>query len=316
MTTFTETWADVADGTTINGDLTWTRTLAPDPAVPDISNEALRFTSTEQYFSVRAEHDLGSADHKMACDIVLAIDGGGTLHNLIGPMVRYSASAITGYLGAIDMRNGVISILRIVGGARTTIASRAASISADTTYRVEIEAEGDQLTLRVTGLDDLTVTDGTITSGTRFGIYCRTRDDARPSIIDNVEATDDLAPPAEPPAAPTSLVATGGDGQVNLAWTASAGATGHRVFRHTADVFGSASQIGSDLGAAADSYLDESVTNGTEYFYWVVAFNDDGASDPSISDSATPAAPPPPTFNPGRHYSTDGGTTWVEFQAF
>lgn len=104
----------------------------------------------------------------------------------------------------------------------------------------------------------------------------------------------EIAAPAAP-AAPTSLVATSGDTEVSLAWTASATSgtnapTGHRVYRHTSNTFASATQVGSDLGAAAASYTDTGLTNGTEYFYWVTAFNATGESGESNGDSATPAA--------------------------
>jgi hypothetical protein len=92
------------------------------------------------------------------------------------------------------------------------------------------------------------------------------------------------------PDAPASLTATRGDTQISLAWTASASATGYRVYRHTADIFASATQVGSDLGSAVDSYLDTTVMNGTIYYYWIVAFNAVGTSGPSPVAFATPAA--------------------------
>lgn len=88
--------------------------------------------------------------------------------------------------------------------------------------------------------------------------------------------------------APTNLVATAGDGEVSLAWTAGANATGHRVYRHTADVFASATQLGADLGAAANSYTDATAVNGTLYYYWATSFDAEAESAPAGSVSATP----------------------------
>ena len=122
--------------------------------------------------------------------------------------------------------------------------------------------------------------------------------DEPPSSTDNpydqwFEIPEIVLPAA--PAAPTSLVATAGDGEVNLAWTVSAttGAnapTGQRVYRHTSNSFAGASQLGSDLGSGDTSYTDATTTNDTEYFYWVTAFNATGESAESTGDSATPAA--------------------------
>jgi hypothetical protein len=109
-------------------------------------------------------------------------------------------------------------------------------------------------------------------------------------------ASNSVTPQAVPLDAPTGLSATGGDGQVALTWTASAGADGHRVWRHTADDFAAAVQVGADLGAAADSYTDTTAANGTTYWYWVTAFDTGGESGPSNGVSATPA--PAGTFAP------------------
>jgi hypothetical protein len=115
--------------------------------------------------------------------------------------------------------------------------------------------------------------------------------DSAPSDPSN-EVTPEAA--SNPPSSPTDLSATGGDGQVSLEWAPSAGATGHRVYRNTADNFAGATQVGTDLGAGAGSYLDETVTNDTAYFYWVTAFNAVGESDPSVGATATPTAGPEP----------------------
>ena len=108
-----------------------------------------------------------------------------------------------------------------------------------------------------------------------------------------------IAGSVEPPAAPdapTGLTADPGDGEVVLDWTPTPGATGHRVYRHTADDFSAASQIGTDLGAAADTYTDTTAVNDTTYFYWVTAFDGTGESGPSNVASATPTAPVAPEF--------------------
>ena len=91
------------------------------------------------------------------------------------------------------------------------------------------------------------------------------------------------------PDAPTLLDAAPGDGEVFLTWQFSLNADGHRVYRNTTNDFGTALQIGADLGAEAESFTDDTVTNDTEYFYWVTAFNTFGESDPSTVASATPA---------------------------
>lgn len=89
------------------------------------------------------------------------------------------------------------------------------------------------------------------------------------------------------PAAPTNLVATAGNGQVTLAWSASSGATSYRVKRAMSSG-GTYTQVAAPT---ATSYTDNaSLTNGTTYYYKVSALNSAGESGDSAAASATPAA--------------------------
>ncbi len=91
--------------------------------------------------------------------------------------------------------------------------------------------------------------------------------------------------PIAPPA-PTSLIATAGNAQVSLAWTASVGATGYNIQR-SANSGGPYTVVGTSSGV---SYTDSSVTNGTLYYYVVSATT---AAESLVSNqvSATPVAP-------------------------
>ncbi|HEY5136617.1 MAG TPA: hypothetical protein VIJ41_12550 [Candidatus Nanopelagicales bacterium] len=99
------------------------------------------------------------------------------------------------------------------------------------------------------------------------------------------------------PAAPTGLVATGGNAQVSLSWTASANASGYKVYRGTTLV---ATQTGT-------SYVDTGLTNGTSYSYTVVATNGSASSPASAAATAIPLAPPPAA--PTGLTATAGNTT-------
>jgi fibronectin type 3 domain-containing protein len=94
--------------------------------------------------------------------------------------------------------------------------------------------------------------------------------------------------PANPPAAPTGLQATGGNAQISLSWNASAGAASYNLKRSTT--------TGGPYNTAVASptltnYTDTNVTNGTTYYYVVSAVNTAGQSANSAQTSATPAAP-------------------------
>jgi len=83
---------------------------------------------------------------------------------------------------------------------------------------------------------------------------------------------------AAPPAAPTNLVATGGNTQVSLTWTAVTGATGYQVWRN-------GTQIATPTTA---SYTDTGLTNGTAYTYTVRTVSASGVSVDSAPATATP----------------------------
>jgi Glycoside hydrolase family 44 len=83
-------------------------------------------------------------------------------------------------------------------------------------------------------------------------------------------------------------VATPGNQQVSLAWTASSGATSYNVKRGTASG-GPYAQV-ANPSAASDK--DAGLTNGTIYYYVVSAVNSAGESANSGEVSATPQAVP------------------------
>jgi hypothetical protein len=88
------------------------------------------------------------------------------------------------------------------------------------------------------------------------------------------------------PAVPTALVATEGNQQVSLTWTASSGATSYYVKRASTSG-GPYTQL---VAPASNSYTNTGLTNGTTYFYVVSAVNATGESANSSQASATPAA--------------------------
>ena len=89
------------------------------------------------------------------------------------------------------------------------------------------------------------------------------------------------------PATPTSLTATAGNASVSLSWTGSTGATSYNVYRGTTSDGEGATPIAS--GITSTIYTDNSVTNGTTYYYKVAAVNAVGTSGLSQEASATPA---------------------------
>src|SRR6185312_13900130 len=115
---------------------------------------------------------------------------------------------------------------------------------------------------------------------------------------------------AQPPAAPTGLVATAGETQVALAWAASADAAGYRVKRGTS----SGGPYTTIASPTTSSYTDTGLTNGTTYYYVVSATNSAGESPDSSEARATPAAAVRPPSAPTGLIATGGNAqialTW------
>ena len=113
------------------------------------------------------------------------------------------------------------------------------------------------------------------------------------SIQDVLSWTYATGSNTNPPPAPTNLVATPGNAQVGLNWSASSGATSYNVQRSTTSG-GPYTTIGSPT---TTSYTDTGITNGTTYYYVVSAVNTAGQSGNSSQVTATPLAIPPAPTN-------------------
>jgi len=92
----------------------------------------------------------------------------------------------------------------------------------------------------------------------------------------------------------TGLVATPGNAEIILNWSAYPGATGYAILR-SATSGGPFSYIDVNAGfeppSTATSYTDAGLPNGTTYYYEVVADGSWGVSNPSSPASATAAGP-------------------------
>ena len=93
--------------------------------------------------------------------------------------------------------------------------------------------------------------------------------------------------PANVPLAPTGLVATAGNAQIQLSWNATPGATSYNVKRSTTSGGPYANVM---TGVTTTSFTNTGLTNGTAYFYVVTAVNASGESGISNQATATPTA--------------------------
>lgn len=99
-----------------------------------------------------------------------------------------------------------------------------------------------------------------------------------------------LPAPSEPPAAPRLFSANASSGQVGLTWSKPPTASTFAVQRATSP-FGPFGEIAT--GLAGPTYINTGLTNGTTYYYRVVASNTAGDGPPSNAGAATPGSTAP-----------------------
>ena len=124
--------------------------------------------------------------------------------------------------------------------------------------------------------------DNAVTNGTKY-FYTVAAYNSYGTSADSSEVS--ATPTAPALTAPTNLVATSGDSQIALTWSAVSAATGYNVKRSTTS--GAETKISSPT---TNAFTDTGLTNGTKYFYVVSAVSGATESANSSEANATPAA--------------------------
>jgi hypothetical protein len=104
--------------------------------------------------------------------------------------------------------------------------------------------------------------------------------------VETIEVTNIRIPDSTPP---SGLTAIAGDGQVALSWSGASDTVTYAVYRGTASGVYGAAPIGTVSGLTT-SYMATGLTNGTTYYFAVVASRASGYSTYSNEASATPRA--------------------------
>jgi fibronectin type 3 domain-containing protein len=168
------------------------------------------------------------------------------------------------------------------------------------------------------GLSSSAYTDNSANNGTTY-YYVVTATDTSSNESGNsseASATPTAPPDTTPPAAPLGLGATPGDSSVSLDWNNNSEPdfASYTVYRSTTSGSGYSS-IAS--GLSASSYTDNSVTNGTTYYYVVTATDTSSNESGNSSEaSATPASNPGPWGYTQSQGSGNNYLVWYGEEAF
>jgi hypothetical protein len=178
------------------------------------------------------------------------------------------------------------------GNAKVTL-TWAASTGA-TSYGIKRATSSSGTFTQIATATSTTYTDTSVTNGTAY-FYVVTAINAQGiSSANSAQASATPVASIAVPLLPTLVVAVSINGQVNLTWVASLGATGYKVKRSTTSN-GTYTQIATPTSI---SYTDASVTTGQTYYYVVTATNSAGESANSIQVSVLVTLPilAPTTF--------------------
>jgi uncharacterized repeat protein (TIGR03806 family) len=175
------------------------------------------------------------------------------------------------------------------GNGQVVLSWTASAGATSYTVKASLTSGGPYDAFTQAGITATTFTNGGLANDTTY-YYVVSASNATGEGADSGEqaATPHLPPP---PGAPATLLATAGNAQVALSWTASGGATGYTVKRSL-----TAGGPYDDFvqSVAGTSFTNVGLVNGTTYFYVVSANNAGGESANSAEKSATPQLPPPP----------------------
>ncbi|MFS1512081.1 glycoside hydrolase family 9 protein [Chengkuizengella sp. SCS-71B] len=144
------------------------------------------------------------------------------------------------------------------------------------------QTSGGPYTTIANGITLRDYTDTSVSNGTTYYYQLVANNGAGTTTSNEAQVTPQLQQPGS-----FTLSATADDGKVDLSWTTSAYANSYEVLRSTS-MSGPFNSIQS--GLSTTSFSDTTVTNGTTYYYKVVASNNAGSVESNATE-VTPNAP-------------------------
>lgn len=189
-TTHTESF-NGSDSDTFGVDQTWSE-LGSDCDVA--SNQGVLVSGTgSQFYWSRCEADVSASDHDTSHDITSQTDGTSANHQ-VGPVSRFSASAVTGYYLRLNRyyNPDAFEIGKVVATSITVLDD--ASEDSPPTVNVKLRCNGSTLTAYKDSASKVVVTDSAISTGTRGGIYGYTKAGSANITIDNWSISDLVVP--------------------------------------------------------------------------------------------------------------------------
>ena len=161
-------------------------------------------------------------------------------------------------------------------------------VSGATSYSLERKTGAAAYAVIQASLTATTFTDSGLAASTKYDYRVKAVNANGGSAGKEASATTQAPPAGSPPSNPATFTATAASStQINLTWTASAGATSYSLERKT----GSAAYATIQASVTGTGFQDSGLTPSTAYTYRVKAANANGSSA-GMEASATTQAPP------------------------
>lgn len=162
------------------------------------------------------------------------------------------------------------------------------AVGGATGYTLERKTGAATYTVIQASLTATTFTDSGLAASTKYNYRVKAVNAGGSSAGKEASVTTQAPPAGTPPSNPASFTATATSStQINLAWTASAGATSYSLERKT----GSAAYATVQASLNGTTFQDSGLMPSTAYTYRVKAVNVNGSSA-GMEASATTQAPP------------------------
>ncbi|GGI46489.1 hypothetical protein GCM10008018_17350 [Paenibacillus marchantiophytorum] len=191
-------------------------------------------------------------------------------------------------IDALPMLTAPTGLTAMSGSSQVTL-SWTASTGA-TSYNVKrATTSGGPYTTVATGVSGTSYSNTGLTNGTTYYYVVSAANSAGESL-NSAQVSAMPQAGVTIPATPTGLIATAGNAQAALSWTASTDATSYNIKRAESS---GGPYMTVATGVSGTSYTNTGLTNGTTYYYVVTAVNNAGESPNSAQVSVTPQGTPP-----------------------
>jgi endoglucanase len=145
-------------------------------------------------------------------------------------------------------------------------------------YWVKLVRAGNSFTGYVSSTGNVWQEVGSVTAPMATNVLAGLAVTAHNNLMTNTSTFANVSVSIVAPPAPAVLTAASNTAQVDLAWTATSGATGYNIKRSPAS---GGPYTTMAMVLAATNYIDTAIANGASYYYVVTAVNANGESLPS-----------------------------------